>query len=328
MKNLLGVLIVVACLMPVGSSAQFLKKLQKAVTESVENAAIDQAANTAADKTAQAIDASVDKAGDAVLSIFKKKDKKKKRKKKRNEDPGFEEDAYDENSNIVEDDPEAESETANVKVNTDIDPASLPGSYRFDWLYTLQLNADGNSMNMDYYLQPGADYFGARPDMKQTKSAGNIIMVMDIKKGINVIFMDMSGRKMAMPSSVSVDTQYNSDEVENSENFSFREIGTKKILGYPCKGYEMENDEMKSTVYVTKKAPVSFTQLFSGSKNKPEGYNSNWFNKLDGSLVMEITMKNKEDGTVTTMKCVALKKKSTVINTADYQFMNIKIPMD
>ena len=301
-------------------NAQFLKKLQKSVAESIENAAIDQTANTAANKTAEAIDMSVNKASDAVVNLFKRKKKKKKKSQNtdQNDDP-----YYDQEDNSGSEDNIADM----ININTEVDPLSLPDSYNFTWLYTLQMQTGSGNVKMYYYLNPNASYFGAKPEMKESKSVGNIIMVMDTESKTNVIFMDMNGQKMAMPSSISVNTDFDSEAVENSNDFTFKEIGTKKIMGFTCQGYEMENDETTTTIYVTKDAPVSFTQLFNGkSKTMPKGFNKNWLNKLDNSLIMELVSVSKDDGTTTTMKCIALNQKNTVINTSDYKFMNIKLP--
>ena len=315
MKNLIIILVIAFSFSPLQTEAQFLKKLKRSVTEAVENAAVDQTANSAANKTAEVIDGSVNKASDAIVGLFSKK---KRRKNKNNRASG-------EKYANEESDYENDEQDMDVVINK-VDPSSLPDSYDFSWQYTMQMQTDGKSLNMDYYLQPGVNYFGAKPEIKKMKSVGNIIMVMDTETNTNVIFMDMNGKKMAMPSSVSVDTEFDPEEVDNSNNFTFKEVGAKKILGYKCQGYKMENDEITTTIYVTQDAPVSFTQLFKGNKNTPKGFNSRWMDKLDNSLVMEMHMINKKDGSETTMKCVALKKQNLSINTGDYRFMNINIP--
>jgi len=315
MKNVFKIMVVLLFLFPFKSKAQFLKKLQKAVTESVENAAVDQTANSAANKTAEVIDGSVNKASDAIVGLFSKKKRRKKKRNKKEEQYSDEESGYD-----------SDNQEMDIALN-EVDPSSLPDQYNFSWQYSMQMQSEGKTFNLDYYLQPDADYFGAKPDIKASKSVGNIIMIMDVVNNTNVIFMDMNGKKMAMPSSVSVDTEFDSEAVENSNNFTFKEIGTKKILGFTCQGYKMENDDTSSIIYVTKDAPVSFTQLFKATKNKtPKGFNSNWLDQLDNSLVMEMEFTDKTNNTTTSMKCIALNQKEVTINTGDYQFMNIKIP--
>ena len=268
-------------------NAQFLKRLNRSVQRSAENAAINTAERIAADKAGEAVEKGITKGLESLYSSI---------------------------------------ENGNTSVKG-VDSSILPDSYEFEWMYTLQMQTNDGLFNIDYFLKPKASYFGAKPNMEQTNSSQIIFMVIDTKLNTNTIFMESGGKKIAMPSSVSVDTDFDSNKVDQSNDFSFKEIGTKKILGYHCQGYQMENDDTKTIIYVTKKAPVSFTNLFSNnSKNMPKGFNPKWLDKLDNSLVMQLEYTNKEDNSITTMNCVLLKKNPFTIKKSDYQFMNISIP--
>ena len=265
-------------------NAQFLKRLNSEVKRSAENAAIRSAEQIAADAAGDAIEKGVSK---GIESLFANK---------------------------------FGDITSSVK---SVDPSTLPESYEFEWMYTLQMGNKDGLMNIDYFLKPKATYFGIKPNMKQANSMEIMFMVMDLERKANTIFMESNGGKMAMPTSFSTDMDIESEN--ELQEYSFKEIGSKTILGYQCQGYKMENEDSVMIMYITKKAPVSFTQLFSAeTKNIPKGFNPKWLDKLENGLVMEMEYKNKnENNEITNMRCIALNKNSFTINKSDYQFINM-----
>lgn len=282
-----NVLILLFCIISTSVvNAQFLKRLNREVQRSAENAAINRAEQIAADAAGDAIEKGVTK---GIESLFANK---------------------------------FGDSTSSVNI---VDPSALPDSYEFEWMYTLQMQTNNGLFNIDYFLKPKATYFGAKPDMKQSKTMGNMFMVMDLERNTNTIFMESNGTKMAMPSYISNDMNMESEN--ESKEYTFKEIGTKKILDYQCQGYKMENEDSVMIVYITKDAPVSFTQLFSAdTKNIPKGFNSKWLTKLENGLVMEMEHTNKnENNTITKMNCIALNKNAFTINKSDYQFMNMPL---
>lgn len=271
-------------------NAQYLERLNRRVQRSAHNAAILEAERIAADKAGEAIERGIAKGLESFL--------------------------------------ETQQEGMDSVSIKSVDPSTLPEQYAFEWMYTLQMENDEGLMNIDYFLKADASYFGAKPELNMSETTEYIFMVVDIQRNINTIFMESNGAKMAMPSSVSLDTDFDSDDLDKSDNFSFTEMGTKTILGYNCQGYKMENDDSISIIYVTKDAPVSFTQLFIGNNNIPHGFNPEWLKKIDNSLVMEMEHTNKTENNITTMKCVLLNKNDFTISKSDYQFINLNIPSE
>jgi len=272
-------------------NAQYLERLNRRVQRSAENAAISQAERIAAEKTEEAIERGISK---GLESFF-----------------------------------EAQLNGLDSVSGKSVDPSTLPDQYEFEWMYTLQMQTNDGLMNIDYFLKPDASYFGAKPELNLSQTTEYIFMVVDIQRSINTIFIESNGTKMAMPSTVPLDTDFDSDDLDKSGNFTFTEIGSKTILGYNCQGYKMENDESITKIYVTKDAPVSFTQLFIGnSKNIPQGFNPQWLDKIDDSLIMEMEHTDKNENNITTMKCIMLNKNAFTINKNDYQFMNFSMPSE
>jgi hypothetical protein len=272
-------------------NAQFLERLNKRVQRSAENAAISHAEKIAAEKAEEAIEKGISK---GLESFF-----------------------------------EAQLNGLDSISVKSVAPSELPDQYEFEWMYTLQMQTNDGLMNIDYFLKPEASYFGAKPELDLTQTTEYIFMVVDIQRNINTIFMESNGTKMAMPSSVPLDTDFDSNDVDNSDNFTFTEIGTKTILGYNCQGYKMENDDSITKIYVTKDAPVSFTQLFIGNnKNIPQGFDPKWLDKIDDSLIMEMEHTDKNESNTTTMKCILLNKNAFTISKSEYQFINFNMPSE
>ncbi|SFZ93420.1 protein of unknown function [Flaviramulus basaltis] len=205
-----------------------------------------------------------------------------------------------------------------------IDPSLLSSSYNFNWRYTLEMITKEGNLKMHYYLNEDADYFGNQPEMPNGKgsgSMGNMFMVYDLKNELMAIFMANGTKKTGMAMSIP-----KMDEIVEDQDFSetsFKEIGTKEILGYTCQGFEMDSKEYHIVMYVAFNTPVSFNNYKeSMSKNLPKGFNKKWLEKLeDNSLMMEMTYTNKKKSKLSgTMTCVALVNETKSIQVSDYSF--------
>ncbi len=215
-----------------------------------------------------------------------------------------------------------------LKTGTAVDPSVLPDRYGFEWKYTMEINTTQGAISMDYYLTPNAEYFGMKPDLKDQKVAGDMIMVMDIERNVTTIFMDMGDTKMAMPTAIPLDTDLEDTDLDTAGEYVFEEIGTKEILGKTCQGFRMENEEMKVIIYSMLDAPISFNQVFGSDAQKmPKGFDPKWLKKMENALVMEMTYTDKAKSlNATKMQCVALTEEAFVISKSDYQFMNFNMP--
>ena len=208
-----------------------------------------------------------------------------------------------------------------------VDPSVLPKSYDFEWKYTMQMKHKKGTMNMTYFLKPGAKYFGSQPELENNPMANGMLMVFDQELDIMAIFMETedgkSGTLLKNPSSDIVDMA--GQEVTASEDYTLIEIGTKTILGYECQGFQMENEELKMTMYMAMDAPVSFNQVYgSHMKTTPKGFDPKWMEKAETSIVMEMEMINKKKKKYNAkMTCVALEKSPKTLVVSDYEFMNL-----
>ncbi len=209
-----------------------------------------------------------------------------------------------------------------------VDPSILPESYDFDWKYTMQIQSKEGTFVMNYFLKPQAKYFGAKPEIPQSKSKGSMFTVMDFERNVNTIFMDLGSSKTATPLSMPKDMGLKADDDDQTEEYTFEEIGTKEILGYKSQGFKMENDEVLMIIYVAMNAPVSFTQIFGvDTKKMPKGFNPKWLDKADNSLVMEMEFTDKKTKKNSSKMIVtALNEEPFSIIKNDYQFMDLNAP--
>lgn len=210
------------------------------------------------------------------------------------------------------------------KTGNPVDPSILPNIYDFDWKYSMQMETKDGSFIINYFLKPDVKYFASKPDMKQSGSTGDMYMVMDMDRNVNTIFMDMNGQRMAMTNSIPIALDFEKEDSLTDE-YIFKEIGSKEIMGFTCKGFTMENNETKMIIYAAMEAPVSFSQIFGMKTDQvPKGFNSKWLDKIENSLVMEVQYINKKKKKNSLkMRCISLNEEFFSIDKNEYEFLNM-----
>ncbi|NNE77057.1 MAG: DUF4412 domain-containing protein [Pricia sp.] len=205
-----------------------------------------------------------------------------------------------------------------------LDPATLPASYKFDWRYTLKMSHKKGDMNFHYYLPEEGDAFGSKPEMQQGATPmGNMFMVMDPSLKTTTILMENGGKKTGTIIS-NPDLEMAGYQESNMDDYEFKQIGSKKILGYNCQGFQMENEESKITMYIAMDAPVSFNNVYNGNSTNqlPKDFDPKWLDKIgENSLMMEMDFQNKKKPKQSAkMTCVGLEKEPLTVNITDYDF--------
>ena len=199
----------------------------------------------------------------------------------------------------------------------------LPSTYDFDYIYKLKMTHKKGDITFDYYLKEDAKYFGfdsaaLTGDDNDTK----MFMVMDTELEITAMFMEMMGKKIVRKSNLKA-SDFGSD-TDDMSDYTFTEIASKTINGYECEGYVSENDEMKTTFYITDDVPVSFNQVFSSNmKNMPKGFNADWMKKYaENGLMMEMIYEDKKKSKNNmTMECTGFEETDFSIDTTKYGSM-------
>lgn len=205
-----------------------------------------------------------------------------------------------------------------------LDASKLPDAYIFNWEFKTEIKTEKEDpMEMNYLINSNSeDYIGMEISSEELQGMGKMRMVMDAKEKIIVMFMAMNGQNMAQMSKIPA---LNSNNKE--PKYSYKEIGTKTILGYTCYGIEVENGDYKANIYYTLDAPINFSAFsaFSNNKNGPKGFDPALLKVLEeDALLMEMTgthqKKSKQNFTMTAL---SLKEKKTEIIKGEYQFMKL-----
>lgn len=201
------------------------------------------------------------------------------------------------------------------------DNSKLPETYQFQWEYKTVIKSSGNEeMNMDYLINPDSVYFGMQISSEEYKQMDFMCIVTDPAIETSTTFMSSKNQNMAMLSKIPSDL----NKKEKETKMSFKEIGSKEILGFECYGIELENADYIGTMYFTLDAPVSFKAIFAYSqKNTPKGFDPALLEVLaEEALLMEMNFENKKKKKQSfTMTAKSLEQKETTIITSDYQVM-------
>ena len=133
------------------------------------------------------------------------------------------------------------------------DNSKLPDTYQFQWEFkTIIKTSNNKEMNMDYLINPDSDYFGMQMSGREYQQMDFMCIVVDPKIETSTTFMSSKGQKMAM---LGKSLPKEGTKKGKDPKMSFKEIGTKEVLGYECDGIEAENADYIGTMYFTLDAP-------------------------------------------------------------------------
>lgn len=146
-------------------------------------------------------------------------------------------------------------------LNAFLRPVNLPASYEFDYILDCEVkDYDGEKSKMQIWLQKAGNHLG----FKQSDGDDENLMVYDIKNDIMAIYSETKDGKQvtAIPSVMNIAAAVNKNEME-TKDVSMEKTGkTKKILGYQCDEWLIEDEETISKVYVANDFPVSWKESF------------------------------------------------------------------
>jgi len=334
MKPLKIVLILCVIFTSYNTEAQFLKRLKERTKQSTEETAIMKVEEKTAEKTAEMIDKVFDK---TIDNLFNGKKKKGKKRKQSGDDENYSSDEMmEDDENMYEEESEEETGMSNsISQLNDlmnsaqnmgaVDYSNIPKSYDFEWKYVMSIKVeDKEEMQMTYFLQPDTDYMGMEMKMKEKGESVNMFMVIDNQREFGIMLMDVENTKYA--SVVSTPTNNYDYDLYNEDlgnNFSFKEIGSKTILGYNCNGFRMEDEDSIVTMYMTTDAPVSFNKIFKANDTSaPSGFDPKWLKHAENGVIMEMEFINKSfDNQTTKMYCKEFAQEPLTIKLSEYQMM-------
>jgi len=273
----------------ISADAQLLKKLGERAEKAAER--------TILNRTDKEVSKGTDKAIDGVL----KGDKKKKKAESQ-----------------AEEEPAKKQSILPSFLGGNLD--DVPDAYTFSYRATMKIISDKDEMDMLYWLEPEAPYFGSQ----LLNDNGNQITVMDMENQGMVVFMDNGKQKMAMRMKgnqqlIEKYIQQAADE-ESADEMQLEAIGSKEILGYTCKGYQVETADGIAKIWVTDEAPVESIAGLLDAKHMPDGAIP--FGSEALFMEMEYIPKKKKKDQFR-MECTELKAVALTIKKADYQSMEL-----
>lgn len=181
---------------------------------------------------------------------------------------------------------------------------SFAGSSKVEILVTDEKGKTEDPLYLTAMMTDGTEYTAMQLDNPEQKD-GTIVMIFDLKNNANILLMDNEGQKssFAYPlDALALDPESEEAiqmELEDQE-FSIEKTGnTKDILGYSCEEYAVKSKDGEGTYWVTQE-PINGYASFWGS-NSPfvttktqQNYSEHFDNLPDGSF-MEMTF-NSTDG--------------------------------
>ena len=193
--------------------------------------------------------------------------------------------------------------------------------YSFDYHYKMKMTTDEHNMKMDYFFKPGRDYAG----MAMNQNGMKMFMVFDYNKEAMYSFISGKTGKMYTSTSLDLDTENDwANDQYNKSDYKVTNLPNKTILGYYCKGKQIENDQWKFTMYYTDEVGISFQNILNASKkrNSPSVLSKYFKDAEDGlMLYMKSVDKKQKDYKAVTMECVDLDKQKHDFSTEDYKKM-------
>lgn len=205
---------------------------------------------------------------------------------------------------------------ANAGSKEKADPSLVADTYDFTWKYSLKMTTTEGNMVFDYYLKPGAPYFGFTSAVME-----NMFTVMDNGNKVTAMFMESQGNNIGMVNQMPDDLDLEEAQDESAK-FTFERLPDKTISGYYCKGVKATSDEHEILMYFTNDAEVSFDDIFKNKTSKMPVQLKDYFDPNDKVLMIYMDMKNfKKKKESATMECIGLEEVSKTISKSDYKFM-------
>lgn len=217
---------------------------------------------------------------------------------------------------------------------------STADSYDFDVVTTMKIettDAEGYAdppMKMHMHFKEGGEYTGTRfegGNLQDEMHADydNLFIIYDADNEAMIMLMESDEEKFsfaynwkdALKQAEEKDEEVDWEETEEWNDF--KKIGQKEILGYQCDGYESQNDESRTEIWVTRDADAGIQRMFGAHANTKHMKNALPEDYPHGML-MEMTTEH-ENGEKVTMEVTDISNNSDVSYLmADYPQMGMQ----
>ena len=162
-----------------------------------------------------------------------------------------------------------EQDSINGKTDVDYDafakaflqPVDLPDSYTFD--ITLECETkdyDGDKSDMEMLMTKDGSAIG----FVQIEEGKRMLMIFDTKNNLMAVYNEEEKTVQGMPSMLSLAGAMAATSVdEDAYEMTMEKTGkTKKIAGYQCDEWEIDDEETTTKAYVAEDFPISWKESF------------------------------------------------------------------
>ncbi len=208
--------------------------------------------------------------------------------------------------------------------NSDVNSEDLPATYDFDWKYHLKMdfvNQKKESMDLVFLLKENVNYQGVSIENVQQGSINEATMIFDLNINSLVMFIEADQNKI-----LQIHPMQSGKSSGEMDKMQIRELPPKNIIGYNCKGLEVENDKYIVQVYTTSEAPIEMKNLFNFSgpmKMDVPDIDPMLVKQFSKGLIMEMNYKDKKKlKNEVMLTAQSLKQARTTFNKNDYQNMS------
>lgn len=275
------------------AQAQLLNKLKKRVQEATEEVIIDKTAEKAAQEAGEKLDS------------------------------------------LLEIDPEYLSEQVQLQMITPYSKdLPIEANYEFNTnvVYEMENVSKDESTVIDYgmWFSKNENYMATEiksiesKEKNQQDMPSNMFTVLDEKNKTMVVFME--DQKMAQLVSMESikDIAIEENEKINTDLTDLKKSGrTKKILGYTCEEYVLEDADNKFSIWTTDELELTRKNMFF---NLGESLGSNNFKNIPkgaSGLMMEMHYEDVLNGESGKMIAKEINKQLKSINSSEYQYMDL-----
>ncbi|SRR6056297_936011 len=202
----------------------------------------------------------------------------------------------------------------------DVSHVELPAAYEFDLTIQYEITTeDEDPVYMAFIIPPtDSKYMGFRTD---SESDDFQYMVWDLERNVFVMYQNQDGQKtlMKLPNFASIAQADMENEMEATDMRVEKTGEKKKILGYTCRKYIMENDEYYTEAWIARDFPYSYDQ-FAGlvsTQVKTPGYST--ISEEKGYALEMLSREKKDKAETTVMKVIDIDETGFKIDNSEYK---------
>ena len=195
----------------------------------------------------------------------------------------------------------------------------LPASYSFDITLDVETkDYSGEKHYMEMMFTKSGNQFAFKQIDKEEDALQ--YMVVDYENNIMAIYSDKDGKKQvqAIPSMMGLTK---SVVLTNMPTYEINKTGkTKKVAGYKCDHYELNNEKEEIDIYAAKDFPINWSESFGQHMAE---FNSETYGNLNNTIegmVLRSESKLKEDGKKKSYwKTKKVNEKGLTIDNSEYE---------